>query len=432
VLANAVLEQQYSPASAVEQYLGATETGNAATAWAAAQIEAPAKPVDAKLLNQAALQAALAGTRANYQGLGLGTTTFGSGGGTATVGYSYRRLGATHQAAAIVERDSNERRLGFYPVWRVVVSPALLSFNLPPGGGTVSIDGQPLSLPTGKTFTVAVLPLPHRVELQASAMLQGDSQSVDSTDASGVETKVSFSAKLTASGTQKAGDAIKAAFAVCAAATSLRPEACPQSDSQPLADQPRWQLIGDPTADLAVALDASQQLAATGYYQMIFGYHPTYGSGTEHDAIGGGYRALLRLTSTDVQPGSLAPATDLPAASRPSGATDQAATDLVAKALTACAAATSAEVNDCPQLTTLSVTNPTNLHWTLTGDPVAGATVSFDGARSVLTVSGNFSMGIDFDMSGGHFHETSPVNRYRADLFWNGSALQLVTIVGAE
>ena len=120
----------------------------------------------------------------------------------------------------------------------------------------------------------------------------------------------------------------------------------------------------------------------------------------------------------------------VPAAIRPAGATDQAAKDLVSAAFAKCAAATTVSVNDCPQLDALEVADAQNVRWTLSGDPLTGATLTFDSDHSVLSVSGVFSMAIDFDMHGGHYHQGSSTKKYSADLFWDGASLQLVTING--
>jgi hypothetical protein len=163
---------------------------------------------------------------------------------------------------------------------------------------------------------------------------------------------------------------------------------------------------------------------------MILSDHPSYGSGTEHQAVCGAYKAALRITSTGVYVGSIQPDQGVPAAMRPAGATDQAAKDLVAAAFAVCAAATTTSVNDCPQLTTLAAVDPTNIHWTLNGDPLAGASVAFDGDHSVFTVTGDFAMAVAFTMSGSRFQGDSATKYFRADLFWNGSTLQLVTMEG--
>jgi hypothetical protein len=101
--------------------------------------------------------------------------------------------------------------------------------------------------------------------------------------------------------------------------------------------------------------------------------------------------------------GPIQSAQGVAAVPRPAGATDQAAKDLVAAAFVACAAATTTSVNDRPQLTPLAVADPTNIRWTLNGDPLSGAAIAFDGDHSVLNVRGDFAMAVAFDMSGSHF-----------------------------
>jgi hypothetical protein len=115
---------------------------------------------------------------------------------------------------------------------------------------------------------------------------------------------------------------------------------------------------------------------------------------------------------------------------RPAAATDQAARDQVAQAFPNCAAVQAANVANCPQQAPdIAISN---VHWTLSGDVLAGATVNFDPATGIYTVHGNFSMSVtyvwfdQFPRSG-----YSYVKAYDARLLWDGQGFQLVTIDGA-
>ena len=423
--ANAYFAGQYSPAGTVREYLSALQAGDSARAWSLMEVASPASQPNAALLNKKALAAALATSKPTYPGLTVGNTT--SNGPTATVDVSYASGRATRQAHIALVQTTG-RSLLLYPVWKVVVSPALLSVTLPAGSGGDSVDGQSVTLEAGKAQTIAVFPLAHRVQLLGSSMLGGTTQSVDASGSTTVP--VPASATLTSSGTDAAQKAVATALTACAAKSELQPADCPQSSTASLVDQVHWQLVGDPTSDLVVAFGADGSATGTGHYQMILSDHPSYGSGVQHQAVGGAYKAILRITSTGVEVGPIQFARGVPAAVRPPGATDQAAKDLVAAAFAACAAATTTSVNDCPQLTTLAVADPTNVRWTLSGDPLSGSAVAFDGDHSVLNVTGDFAMAVGLNMGGSHFQGNSATKRYRADLLWDGSNLQLITIEG--
>ncbi len=61
---------------------------------------------------------------------------------------------------------------------------------------------------------------------------------------------------------------------------------------------------------------------------------------------------------------------------------------------------------------------------------LSGAVVSFDGDHSVPSVSGDFGMAVGLNMSGSHFQGDSATEHHRADLCWDGAALQIVRISG--
>ena len=423
--ANVYFAGQYSPAGTVREYLAALQAGDSARAWSLMEVARPASQPNATLLTQKALAATLASNKPTYPGLTIGRTDSTGPGATVHVGYV---SGSATRQVQISLVQTASRSLLLYPVWKVVVTPALLSVTLPTGSTGDSVDGQSVSLEAGKPQTIAVLPLAHRVQLLGSAMVGGTSQSVDASSSAAVAVPVS--ATLTSAGTEAAKKAVVAGLTACAAKADLNPADCPQSSTASLVDQVHWQLVGDPITDLVVAFGADGSATATGHYQMVLSDHPSYGSGTEHQAVGGAYKASLRVSSTGVEVGPIQPAQGVPPLVRPSGATDQAAKDLVAAAFAACAAATTISVNDCPQVTTLAVADPKNVRWTLNGDPASAATVAFDGDHSDLSVTGDFAMAVSFSMSGSLFQGDSATKHYRADLFWDGNALQLVTVIG--
>jgi hypothetical protein len=87
-------------------------------------------------------------------------------------------------------------------------------------------------------------------------------------------------------------------------------------------------------------------------------------------------------------------------------------------------------VADCPQAAPDVIL--TDVHWTLNGDPIAGATVRYDGATGLMTVHGHFSMAVSYRWFGYPKSGASYINSYDAQLFWDGQAMQLITIDGSS
>src|SRR5437588_285893 len=81
------------------------------------------------------------------------------------------------QAQLLVQR-SGDRRYGLYPVWRIVVAPARLTFAIPEGVGGVAVDGEALDLKAG-TSDVAVLPLSHKVTFGGTPLLATQTVTAD-------------------------------------------------------------------------------------------------------------------------------------------------------------------------------------------------------------------------------------------------------------
>ena len=58
--------------------------------------------------------------------------------------------------------------------------------------------------------------------------------------------------------------------------------------------------------------------------------------------------------------------------------------------------------------------------------------MSYEGKTGLLTVHGNFSMAVSYTWFGQARTKTSYITHYDAYLFWEGQALQLITIDGAQ
>jgi hypothetical protein len=258
-----------------------------------------------------------------------------------------------------------------------VITPTILEITLPKGTSGVSIDGKPVALPQG-TSSVAALPVEHKLQFNGTALLAGQTVSVDAFYS--LAQSVSYTPALTSDGFAKAKAVISASFTACAKQTSLSPAGCPQSASNGFVSSGQWQLVGDPTQDVAIGFDKNLNPVATGHFQMVIAYQENGYTGTLHDVSSGGYSAGLLLTSSDVTVSSITSDKGLAGLPRPAAATDQVAKDLVAKAFTQCAAARAAAQADCPQ--GLAFPDVSNVSWTLSGDPLSTATASIRRAVS--------------------------------------------------
>jgi len=426
-LGNNFLARQYTPDGAVRQYLSSLQSGNASEAMSVIEVSAPTQPVAAALIDQAAMQSALAAGKPDIKSFAV-TETSNSASAT-TVSFSYDTATGTKQAKFIVQR-SGQTHFGLYPVWHLAVAPALLSITLPAGGNGVTIDGEPIALQSG-TSTVAVLPVLHKVQINGTQMLAAQTLTVDAFLSVGES--VSYQPTLTPAGMTRAKSVVKTWFTeICAKRTQANIDdgSCPQGLNFLLEWPGQWQVVGDPTQDLAISFDKGLNIAAVGHFEMVFAYQEHGYQGTRHQPSGGGYTAALELGPSDLQVKSIQVAKPLPALTRPAAATDQAAKDLVAQAFTKCAAVQAQFVADCPQQAPDILI--TDVHWTLTSDVLSGATVSFDATTGLYTVHGNFSMSVSyvwldqFSRSGNSY-----VKAYNARLFWDGQSFQLVTIEGA-
>jgi hypothetical protein len=422
-VANSFLARQYTPDGAVRQYMGALQAGDSAQAWDAIQVTAPTTSVAATMTDRNALQAALAAGKPAIKDFTVtGISRLDST--TTSVEVTYDTSSGSKQAKFLVQR-SGETHFGIYPVWHLVITPTILQITLPKGSNGVSIDGKSIALPDGKS-TVAVLPVVHRLQINGTAMLAAQSVSVDAFLSLGQS--VAYKPTLTAAGLTKAKAAITAYFDTCTKQTGLSPNGCPQSVSNFFVGSGQWQLVGDPTQDLAVSFDPDLNPAAVGHFQMVFAYQEAGTTGTLHSPSSGGYSAALLLGPSDVGVTSISSVGGLPGLQRPAAATDQAAKDLVTKAFAQCAGSRAASQADCPQ--GLAVPDVSNVSWTLSGDPLSTATVSFDPQSGLFTVQGTFNMTTKYYVQGYPYTRPSYTSTYKADLLWDGQALQLVTISG--
>ena len=428
LLANNLIASQYTPEGALRAYLSALQSGDASAAWNQIAISAPTANVTASLTDQAALKAALAAIRPDFRSFDI-TDISNVDANTAQLSVTFDTSTGTKQAKILVQH-SGDKRYVFYPTWRVVLAPTLLTLTLPKGASGVSIDGRLLSLPAGKA-TIAVLPVPHKVVFNATPLLAQQTLAVDAFLTG--DQSVVYHPALTDAGTAKVKAAVDGYFnAVCATQTKANPDpaTCPQTTDSYVPYSGQWRLIGDPTQDLAITSDADENISAVGHFQMEFVYPEDGVQGNRQVPAGGGYTATLLLDGSNLTVAKLAKLDSAPALQRPAAASDQAVKALVAKGFAQCAAVSAETVADCPQAAPDVIID--NVHWGLQGDPSSGATVSYDGSTGLFTVQGNFSMSVSYTWFGSARSGSSYVTTYDAYLFWDGQALQLITIDGAN
>jgi hypothetical protein len=296
------------------------------------------------------------------------------------------------------------------------------------GASGVTIDGKAIALASGAKSAVAVLPLAHKIRFNGSQMLEGQAVAVDAFRSS--DLSVPYQPALTSAGLAAAKAAIKSAFDACAKSTTFTQNGCPQKYDAYFVSSPQWQLVGDPLQDVTISFDQDLNASGTGHYQLEIAYQEAGSPGTHHDISSGGYRANLLIATTSVAVASISAADGLPALQRPAGASDQTAKDIVSKALTQCAGLQLQIPPDCPQQ--IIAAGAYNVRWTLSGDPMAGATVTFDQKTGVFTVHGSFSMSASYDWLGNAENAPSAYPAYDALLCWDGQAFVLVTIQSTD
>jgi hypothetical protein len=421
---NNFLARQYTPEGAVRDYMTALQTGDATKAWNAIQVTAPTTPVAATVADRNALQAALAAGRPDIKNFTV-TSTSQLNSTTTAVELAYDTSKGSKQAKFLVQR-SGGAHFGIYPVWHLVITPTILEITLPTGSNGVAIDGKAIALPDGQS-SVAVLPLVHTLHFNGTTMLTAQSVPVDAFFSLGQA--VAYRPVLTPAALDGAKAAIKVAFANCAKGTSSfrQPDSgCPQDAGLTQPTSGHWSVVGDPSQDVTVGVGQDLSPSGVGHYQMVFTYDDF--EGTNHQVSAGGYLASFVLSATEVTVGAVQPTQDAPALQRPAAASDQAAMGIVAAGLADCAKSTAEFVGDCPQ--SLMDAVPTNITWSMTGNPMDGASVNFDSSTGIFSVHGNLPMTASYQS--GWFSKTraSFATSYTAFLLWDGQVFQLITIQG--
>ena len=406
-----------SPRSAAVAYLSAASRADAAGMLEASDVRPElAGKVDASLLDEAALKEALPtlmGKPADVQ-VGEPSPT-----DPVSVAASYRVADATHQVRLTLDKVFIPLRV--HPVWKVRVLPAVFSAQVAAAAGDLTVDGRRVPGSAGKSVSVAVFPGLHVLSTTGGPLMVGEGSPYDTASTSGLPATVFL--KLTPLGDTAVHEAVNAAFKGCTTgSSSCSPEALGAGS------KPTLTLVGDPLNGATDKPDPIGVVNVFGHFHFV----ETVGSGvdTRHLPVSGGYSLKLRPSGNGFTPGPPSPYATVSPAIRPVGAGDQAILDAVRPALVTCAAAMVAKPADCPQ--TINA-NATDVQWTLQGDPLAGATVTFDPDADLFKVAGRLTMGVSYNSSllGIGLHtDSSAIFPFTADLFWDGSKPVLVTIQG--
>lgn len=353
------------------------------------------------------------------------------GAGNVLVSAKYNNGGHAAADSLTLTRDPASKKFGFYPYWRVVLPLGFVDLSSQLPGGTVSLDG--IGVPQA-TNLVATLIGAHKVSIGATLVFAADTETVLVT--TGQPAPANFKVNLTAAAMTQAVTLVKNAFADCAKVTTLQPQNCPQSVYTYGAQEPvAWTLVGDPTGDLKLGLNNNGQtptVTGTGHFMMTVAYKDNSTppraahrfSGAPYEATFDVSGATLTLSGLSGN-GFFTPAADLPA---PTGATDAAINAAVLAAFQACAKLTTIDGSyDCPN--SAYAYNPSNVRWSLVGDPTAGSNVTWDGQSGSYTVTGNFAMQATYDGGfGGGSNTADSKSTYTAHVLWTNGAAQVVWI----
>jgi hypothetical protein len=336
----------------------------------------------------------------------------------------YVEHGIRHTDTVTLKKAPDERRYMFFPAWKVSLSPQQLVIKAPVDGSYVTVDGEPINVGTAST-TVWVLPGYHALSLAATRLLQADSQIADSHPTDPFATAVEFHFRLTHEAESSARSAIKDAFQACAAETSGS-STCPQS--APGSTDVHWQLVGDPTNDMAVGIDDQGRPHASGHYLMTYS-DTIYSGATEHRIDGGAYKASLTWNGSKFTAAALSRNyfSSQPA-SRPSSVSDDAIRAAALTKFKSCAGITTASDTDCPQ--SGESYGASNIHWTLTGDPTTDSTVDFDDATGEFKLKGSYRIHLSYDSDLYGHQETDDSGPYTAHLVWDGQHATCIYING--
>jgi len=169
-------------------------------------------------------------------------------------------------------------------------------------------------------------------------------------------------------------------------------------------------------------------LQAEGIYQMIATIGGV-GSVQAHRAVAGPFSAKLVAGTESFKISTILGVAGAPAATRPATVTDDAVRAALKPLLAACAALTVPNTPDCPQQGYSIIGSSRNLHWSL-GDPLSAASVGWDGTKSLFEVTGPANFEVTYVGDLGVSKDNIEQGQTNGYVFWDGTALVPVTLMG--
>ncbi len=405
-----------TPAGAALTYMAAVDRADTDYVWSHSIIDsAHTSTANVSLLDRAALAAQLKATAHTRSRFTLQGVASDNAGPKVTLSYN---TSSGKRTTSLVLRGRSPHS------WPVLLEPAGLDLNIPPGAGSLAIDGQTIDAKGGNKLMAAVFPGRHKLSLDASALYLAYADDLDAEPAFPRTTAVSLAnVKLTDQAASDAKTAASKAIRSCASATVLRPADCQQSYTKDTATGGvTWSLLGDPSDGANVKLNDRSKLQLTGHYLMQLSYDSAITHGARVIAVGGSYAATLSwdgqaisVSGFDPEP----PATSLP---QPAAADAQVLAGLKPQ-FDSCLTIQAGAATGCPQR--VAAFYASNFIWHANAEPLQGAAVAWDAAQGFYRVTGSYDFTVDYDSNAPytptrHFQDRAS-GQYIADLYWDGS-----------
>jgi hypothetical protein len=418
---NSFLASLYGPDGTAVSYVQAIGRGDTAAAWSLMTVAGgPAPAGTADLATQAGLRGWL-----HLEPARTGRTNVGVSGhrdvpGGVQVTVTYQDNGRTTSSQLDLVEDPAAKHFAIYPTWRVLVVPSVVSIRSP--GVPYGVDGNLLN---ATTTAVRILPGRHVLATKPTDLFGPFATTVDVEG--GQPGTATLEPKLNSSAAPGVSGVITQAFQACLA--NPYSGTCPAAFLQ---FQGNWKLIGDPGADVTVAVDPLGKPIATGHYLATV--QQSFGDARVDKAVGGGYSAVLSQSGSAFKVESLSGSTSAAPLTRAAAATDSAVQQAVQAALAACIASTQANPDDCPQGLSAGLgTSASPVHWNWDSDPMAGAKVAFDDQTAIFLVTNTFAASGTYSQNllGTSSSRTARSSgTYEAELVDDSGSLRVVTITG--
>jgi hypothetical protein len=414
-----------TPAGAALAYMSAVDRGDAAYVWAHSIIESAKVPAgDKALFDRKALVAQLTATAHTRSGFRVQSVSMESGG--TKVSINFNTPAGPRTASLFLPGGAPHS-------WSVVVEPSRLDLNIPGGAGALGVDGTVVPAQAGRELKLAVFPGSHKITLGASSIYQSYSAAIDVEAPSPALTAVSFAnVPVTEAGGTQAEQTVTKAFQTCVKGTSLAPSGCPQSlpEGDASTGGLHWALLNDPTSGAAIGLDDKSVLEVSGHFVMQLRYGSLRLRRDRLLGVGSSYVAGLLWDGQAFKLSSFQDASAVADLGRPSATDSQVLSALKAK-FSSCQAIQLAEQPGCPQ--SVFAFFASKFVWHENSDPAQGASLAWDGTRSLFTVAGTYEFTVDYDSTPTYsptrrMHDSSS-GQYTADLYWDGSR---VVYIGLE